>query len=256
MIKIVCVHCNHTFFVPPFLAGKTTYCEGCNQQVGVPSRWEDSANRPDGGQQEEQPENLEQTPAAPGMAPSPSGIRPRSLIREAYFDVGFKPHYRSKAFKKSRAKVMFLRDPGTFSIRQPTHIEDARVTVRADHDSPGSVGLAFLATLLSLPVFFLMLRVLGFAAAPGWLIWYLIIRKMRRKTMTIQLRNAKRCVIDPSRSRMALLATVDEKPRWVAFDVKERFEEACNTVRDIFGPACEEARIKATGDWFSRPHKA
>lgn len=105
-----------------------------------------------------------------------------------------------------------------------------RLELTTKHDPPGSGWLAAVAALVTGVVVVLVAQQLGFCAGPGWLLWFIGIAMLRRRTVTLNVHEADRAIIDPANRRLAFHLNFEGKMRWVAVDVPENFEDAGQAV--------------------------
>jgi hypothetical protein len=84
-----------------------------------------------------------------------------------------------------------LRGTGTLTLG------DGSATLEGVYDPPYSGWIAFLPTIATGVVVGVVASEVGAAAGPGWIIWYLLIREMRKKPL--------RCVLAPESVGEAVL---------------------------------------------------
>ena len=135
-------------------------------------------------------------------------------------------------------KVERIRGPGTLSL-----ISGKELILSAKDNPPGSGWLALLATIGTMIVGSALAKLFGCVIAPGWLIWYLIIRSVRRRDVDLCLNDAQRLELNPKNGWMRFLLLVGYKPTWVSFQIKEDFEEIANILRETSGSRYEEKAI-------------
>src|SRR5690606_25675635 len=75
---------------------------------------------------------------------------------------------------------------------------------------------------------------LGFVAAPGWLVWYIILVLVRRRNIAVNLDNAKSIIVDPATSRVAVHAPIEGRDRWFALQLASDFEPVSKTLNAAF----------------------
>ena len=100
----------------------------------------------------------------------------------------------------------------------------------ARYDPPGSGWMAAGAALVTGIIVVIAAQALGSCAGPGWLLWFLGIALLRRRTVTLNVQEADRAIIDPANRRLAFHVEFEGKPRWVALDVPQDFEAAGQAV--------------------------
>ncbi len=130
--------------------------------------------------------------------------------------------------------------PGKSYVR----LTDCDIVVDARYDPPGSVLYAFLATLAGGVVFFVMLQAFNFAAAPGWLVWYLIIRAIRRKSVSMSVAEAAFVVVDRASSRIAFLKTFYGQQQWFAVELSQGFDDVASRLKRLCGDGFQERAVK------------
>jgi hypothetical protein len=107
---------------------------------------------------------------------------------------------------------------------------DGRLDLTTKYDPPGSGWLAAGAAFLTGILVILGAQALGVCAGPGWLLWFLGIAMLRRRTVTVNLLGADAAVIDPANRRLAFHVNAEGKERWIALDAPENFEQAAQAV--------------------------
>jgi len=107
---------------------------------------------------------------------------------------------------------------------------NGRLDLTTKYDPPGSGWLAAGAAFLTGILVILGAQALGVCAGPGWLLWFIGIAMLRRRTVTLNLLEADAAVIDPANRRLAFHGNFEGKPRWVAIDVPANFDEAAQAV--------------------------
>lgn len=105
-----------------------------------------------------------------------------------------------------------------------------RLDLTTKYDPPGSGWLAAGAAFLTGILVILGAQALGVCAGPGWLLWFIGIAMLRRRTVTLNLLEADAAVIDPANRRLAFHGNFEGKSRWVAIDVPANFEEVAEAV--------------------------
>jgi hypothetical protein len=98
------------------------------------------------------------------------------------------------------------------------------------YDPPGSGWLALGAALITGILVTLIAQATGACAGPGWLLWFIVIALLRRRTVSINVHEADAAIIDPANRRLAFHADFEGKRRWVAVDVPQNFDEAAQAV--------------------------
>jgi|GEM_PF-2135824 len=105
-----------------------------------------------------------------------------------------------------------------------------RLELTTKYDPPGSGWLAAVAALVTGVVVVIGAQQLGFCAGPGWIFWFIGIALLRRRTVTLNAREADAAIIDPANRRLAFRLNFQGKMRWVAVDVPQDFEGAGQAV--------------------------
>jgi len=121
---------------------------------------------------------------------------------------------------------------------------DGQLEMMGNYDPPGSIWLAILATIGTFIVVFAVAQMVGFMAGPGWLVWYYIIRAIRRQDVTLDMANAEDVLLDDQSKRMAFRVEFQNRSRWMVFAIKENYEDAAALVRSIFGTRVREGIIE------------
>lgn len=133
-----------------------------------------------------------------------------------------------RTFKVQRARSGPFVKSGTLAAA------DGKLELIAKYDPPGSGWLAVAAAVVTAILVALAAQQLGFCAGPGWLLWFIGIAMLRRRTVTLDLREADGAVIDPANRRLAFHVNFSGKPRWVAVEVLGDFEAVAETVATNF----------------------
>ena len=108
--------------------------------------------------------------------------------------------------------------------------DDGRLELQAKYDPPGSGWMAAGAAIVTGILVIIGARALGVCAGPGWLLWFIGIALLRRRTLLLNLSEADGAVIDRANRRLAFRLNYEGKQRWVAFDVPEKFDESAQAV--------------------------
>lgn len=138
-----------------------------------------------------------------------------------------------------------FRYPGSLDLSGPaTFWVSPQLMLQAYYNPPGSRWIALGATILSWLFVVIVSQAIGFAAAPGWLIWLLLIRRWRRRFERLFLDYSEKVIIDNRSRRMAFLSQFRGKKRWVAFGFNKDFEEAAQLVRTIAADKCQDSKIR------------
>jgi hypothetical protein len=107
---------------------------------------------------------------------------------------------------------------------------DGRLELTTQYDPPGSGWMALGAALITGILVTLVAQATGGCAGPGWLLWFIGIALLRRRTVTLSVQEADAAIIDPANRRLAFHIDFEGKPRWVAVDVPQNFDEAAQAV--------------------------
>lgn len=107
---------------------------------------------------------------------------------------------------------------------------DERLELSTRYDPPGSGWLALGAALITGILVTLVAQAIGSCAGPGWLLWFIGIALLRRRPVTLNLREAESAIVDPANRRLAFRLNFEGKPRWVAVEVPQYFDEAAQEV--------------------------
>ena len=107
---------------------------------------------------------------------------------------------------------------------------DGGLELTSRYDPPGSGWLAFGAAIVTGIIVVVAAQQLGFCAGPGWLLWFIGIAMLRRRTVTLNLPEADQAILDPANRRLAFHLNFQGKPRWVAVEVPQNFDEAAQAV--------------------------
>ena len=113
-------------------------------------------------------------------------------------------------------------------------VTDSGFELVTKYDPPGSGWIAFGISIVTGIVVFAIAQATGTCVGPGWLLWFLAIALLRRRTVTLNLRGSETAIIDPANRRLAFLTSFEGKQRWIAMDVPQDFEGAAQTVAAQF----------------------
>jgi len=142
------------------------------------------------------------------------------------------------AFKAGKGKKLLL--------AKPCHLvsENGTVKLQGRTYKPGSGWLALLATFGTFIVVVLVAQAIGFAAGPGYLIWYFIIRSKRKEDIELDLSQSTKIIADDTRHRIAIEIPVDETPAWIGIGSKADYEQAKSLLSTLPGATIENRPIK------------
>ena len=70
-----------------------------------------------------------------------------------------------------------------------------------------------------------MVATLNAGAAPGWLVWYLIIVAIRRQRISLNLSDASSIAVDCATSRIAFQMHFRDRQQWFAIQLKDGFDQ-------------------------------
>jgi hypothetical protein len=138
---------------------------------------------------------------------------------------------------QGRRVAPFVKD-GTLAARE------RGLRLETKYDPPGSGWLAAGAALVTGIVVILGAQTLGVCAGPGWLAWFLGIALLRRRPATLNLNEADAVIADPVNRRLAFHLNYEGKPRWVAFEVTQNFDEAARVVAEEMPGRVAEEKIE------------
>jgi SSS family solute:Na+ symporter len=133
------------------------------------------------------------------------------------------------AFRVGETTTLPLATDVTLSL-----LEDGSLIVKGKYDPPGTAIFAFLATIGSGAILAIMLSALGFAAAPGWLVWYFIIKFIRRREIILNVRDAETVLVDSDTSRIAIKTVFEGHKRWIALEMLSNFQSAAKGIETAF----------------------
>lgn len=113
-----------------------------------------------------------------------------------------------------------------------------------NYDPPGTGWIAAGLSVVTFIIVFAVAQETGFAVGPGWLVWYFLIRAMRRESVTLDLGNADLVMLDDEKHRMAFQVRHNDRDRWMVFQVENNYGDAADCVHDIYGSEVVEGRIE------------
>lgn len=114
----------------------------------------------------------------------------------------------------------------------------------ARYQKPGAGWRALLATVITFFVVAVAAQALGFAAGPGFLIWYWIFSRRLRGDIELDLVTAQEAVADDRSQRVAFLIPVEGKPAWVGFESKDEYSQILSTLRSVPGLNIKSGSVK------------
>jgi len=146
-------------------------------------------------------------------------------------------------FSVGSPKLIGQRNPATLC-----RTAENTLTLDTKYDPPGTPWLALLATVVIVVVAVLLKGlsgpIIGGTGGGGIVVTYMLIRLWRQREIKLDLgRAATEAIVDEKRHRIAFLAPIDEKFRWVVLEFKDDFSGASGAVRDIMGAKCRTAKI-------------
>jgi len=164
------------------------------------------------------------------------------------------PEYRATSasavggFKVDGRRAALL--PGPIDLNVSSDDDERRVDLHTGYDPPGSGWYALLASVGTVIVVVAVSSAEGAVVAPGWLVWYVIITLARRRRVTLNLLESDSVRIDDKTRRLAFEPSLDGRKTWVAFQVKEGFEQASDAVRTLLGDKLRDGRVSRAGTAF------
>lgn len=141
-------------------------------------------------------------------------------------------------FKVYGGNAAPLANPGELTI-----YNDGRIELSARFDPSGSGWMALVAAIGTGIFIGIVAQQTGFCAGPGWLPWYLIITLIRRRGTSVFLHDAGNIIVDTSQRRMGFLADCEGQRQWVAFEIKDNFPEALQSLKMIKQTGVTEGKI-------------
>lgn len=143
-----------------------------------------------------------------------------------------------RGFKTQGNRAAQLVKQGTLTMS-----DDGTLELAAKYDPPGSGWFALLAAIVTGILVTVIAQATGGCAGPGWLLWFIIIALMRRRTVNVNLQNSDAVVVDSPNRRLAFHTNFEGKQRWIAFDVIENFDSAAQRVRALMPSRCADGKI-------------
>ncbi len=133
----------------------------------------------------------------------------------------------------------------TAKLLKPATLEvlPDQIVLSSRYDPPGSAWRALLVTVVTVVLVVLVARARGFAAGPGWLVWYWMIRSARRRSLRLKLEHTDSVVIDESTRRIAFRLQFCGAPRWCAFEATKSFEKAASAIQSLVTVHCVPGRV-------------
>lgn len=141
-------------------------------------------------------------------------------------------------FRVGKNKALPLVSPGEFKISDKGTVE-----LSARYDPPGSGWRALVASLITLILVVLVAQATGACAGPGWLLWYIVITLVRRQPVNLNLENSESIVMDSGHRRLGFLVDFLDRKQWVAFELKENFDVAVQSLRATVPAPITEGQI-------------
>jgi general secretion pathway protein G len=135
---------------------------------------------------------------------------------------------------------------GRFLLLPPCSLDvsNGRAKLSARYQKPGAGWRALLATVITFIVVAVAAQALGFAAGPGFLIWYWIFSRRLRGDIELDLATAQEAVADDRSLRVAFLIPVEGKPAWVGFGSKDDYAQILSTLRSVPGLNIKSGNVK------------
>jgi hypothetical protein len=141
-------------------------------------------------------------------------------------------------FRVVKNKALPLVSPGEFKIS-----DEGTIELSARYDPPGSGWRALVVALITGVVVTLLAQATGSCAGPGWLLWYIVIIFIRRQPVTLNLETSESVVVDSVSHRLGFLTDFMGAKRWVAFEIKENFDAAVQSIRATMPAPISEGKI-------------
>lgn len=258
-IRLSCPRCSKKLKVDDERVGKRVICPGCEKGFQVPlpapatrvpgATGHYDCSCPNCGSRWD----LEQKSVGKAMVcggceqlifPTPSRRRltdkELASIRTTW-KVSF-PSFRG-SFRVGRRRAVRLLNPATLLLSRT-----GSLSLETRYDPRGSCGYAVLASAGTAVLVWLLAQVLGFMAGPGFLVWYWLIRRLRRQYVSIAFDGGRSIVVDRETRRVALHTsfegTFEGERDWIAFQMHDGFDEAVRHLSSLAGRRCVDGKIK------------
>lgn len=122
--------------------------------------------------------------------------------------------------------------------------ENGRVNLSGRYQRPGAGWRALLATGITFVIVVIVAQAVGFAAGPGYLIWYYIFSRMRRADIELDLASAQEAVADDRKQRLAFRIPIEGKPAWIGFGAKSDYPRILSMLRGVPGLNIRSGDVK------------
>lgn len=122
--------------------------------------------------------------------------------------------------------------------------EHGVLKLKGRYQKPGAGRLAFIATIVTFIAVVLVAQVLGFAAGPGYLIWYYIFSRNRRADIELDLANSLEVVTDDAKRWIAIRIPVNGVPAWVGINPKNEYPSIKSLLSGMPGMNLRSGSVK------------
>jgi competence protein ComGC len=122
--------------------------------------------------------------------------------------------------------------------------EHGMLKLKGRYQKPGAGRLAVIATIITFVAVILVAQALGFAAGPGYLIWYYIFSRNRRADIELDLANSLEVVTDDAKRRIAIRIPVDSAPSWIGISPKNDYPRIISLLSGMPGVSLRSGSVK------------
>jgi len=129
--------------------------------------------------------------------------------------------------------------------------EQGTLKLKGRYQKPGAGPLAFIATIITVIAVFLVAQALGFAAGPGYLIWYYIFSRNRRADIELDLANSLEVVTDDAKRRIAIRIPVNGIPAWIGINPKNEYPRIKSLLSGMPGWNLRSGSVKKILSFFA-----
>jgi len=141
----------------------------------------------------------------------------------------------------------FSAGPGNRAIfAPPVSIvsESGTLKLEGQYQKPGAGRLALIATIITFVAVILLAQALGFAAGPGYLIWYYIFSRNRREDIELDLADSVEAVADDVKLRIAVRIPMNGVPAWIGINPKNDYPRIKSLLAGVPGMNLRNGSVK------------
>jgi competence protein ComGC len=141
----------------------------------------------------------------------------------------------------------FSAGPGKrVTLISPTALlaENRTAKLKSRIQKPGAAWLALVASVITFIIVIVVAQAIGFAAGPGYLIWYYIFSRNRRTEIELDLAASLEVVADDTRQRIAIRIPVEGTTAWIGLNPKGDYPRVRSLLSGIAGLSMRSGPVK------------